>query len=238
MKKPLLLAATLALALATPAWAQRPEIDLSAVAPRVDTFSLRVDGREIGTQVVRLDPTPEGFRFRETTTTTAGNQTTEVLMDGSLEMRSVRQSGQMGGQAMRIAVEYGGGRAVGQARVPGPEGMTEREVDAAVPAGVLDDNVMLALLPGLAWAPQAAFELPVFASGMNALVTYRVQVVGREELPGPSGPVPALRVEMAGGNAPLVVHVAEAAPHEVLRLEVVGSPMQVVRAGSSGSPRH
>ena len=163
------LAALAFLAAATPLGGQALVLDPSGVAPQADTFALLVNGREAGRQVVSLERDPRGFLFRETTTTSAGHQTTEVWMDGGLRMLSVHQEGEMGGQPMRIDVEYDAGRATGTARIPGAGGVQEVEVDAAVPGAVVDDNVLMALLPALPLEPGAELELPVFSAGTNTL---------------------------------------------------------------------
>lgn len=85
-------------------------IDLEAFAPQVDTFTLEVGGEAVGTQVVSVTSVDGGFLIREVTTTSAGSQSTEVRTDGLLGMRSVRQRGVMGGQAMSIDVDYDAGR--------------------------------------------------------------------------------------------------------------------------------
>ena len=213
---------------------QRP-VDLAAFAPQVDTFVLEVGGRAIGNQVITVTSVDGGFLFQETTTTSAGSQSTEVRTDGMLGLRAGRQQGVMGGQVMRIEVDYGGGRATGHARVPGPAGMMAVVVDAAVPADVIDDNILLAMLPAIRWEDGMSFDLPVFASGRNSLVNHSV-TARLEELALPAGTVPTYRVEIEGGDVPLLVHLTEERPHRVLRLEPVGSPMLVVRGPVSPAP--
>jgi hypothetical protein len=205
-------------------------IDLDAFAPQTDTFALEIGGNEIGTQVISVTSVDGGFLIREVTTTSAGSQTTEVRTDRSLAMRSVRQQGLMGGQAMSIDVDYGEGRATGRARIPSAGGMTDVVINAEVPPDAIDDNILVAVLPAIRWSDGISFDLAVFASGKNSLVTYGVGA-RIEELDRPGGPVPSYRVEIEGGDLPLVVHLSQSRPHRLLRLEPVGSPMIVVRRG-------
>lgn len=227
----ILLAMTWMFACATPARSTGPAVDAAAVAVQADSFAIQVGGQPFGTQVVTVQRTGAGFHFRETTMTPVADQTTEVTMSEALAMRSVRQEGRSRGQAMRIDVTYADGRAAGSARVPGPDGMTDVTVDAAVPPDVVDDNVLTALLPGMPWEDGATFDVPVFASGKNTLTTHTLRVTGREEVTVPAGTFQAYRVEVTGSQ-PLVLHVRLAAPHTVLRIEVVGTPMTVVRTGA------
>jgi hypothetical protein len=208
-------------------------IDLDAFAPQTDTFTLEVGGDAIGTQVITVTSVDGGFLIREVTTTRVGSQSTEVRTDRVLAMRSVRQQGLMAGQTMSIDVDYGEGRATGRARVPSAGGMTDLVIDAEVPAEAIDDNILLSVLPAIRWSDGMAFDLSIFASGKNSLVTHTVRA-SLEALDRPGGPLPAYRVEIEGGDLPLVVHLSQSRPHRLLRLEPVGSPMLVVRREPSG----
>jgi hypothetical protein len=196
---------------------------------QADTFSIRVNGQAIGTQVVMFERIDDGYRFRETTSVGGGSQTTDVLLTSSLGMRGVAQRGMMAGQEVRIDVAYGAGRATGHARTPGPDGMKELVVDAAVPSGVIDDNVLAALLPALDWRNGAAWELSVFHSGRNELSVQTLRVTGTEDVELNGVRQPAWRAELTGGDTPLVFSVATVAPHRLLRIEVPGTPMDVIR---------
>lgn len=219
------------LLLAGPALGQAVSLDTAGAAPQADTFALLVNGREVGRQVLSLERDRGGFVFRETTTTSAGHQTTEVRMDGLLHMLSVHQAGEMGGQAMRIDVEYDDGRATGEARIPGPAGVEEVDVDAAVPEAVVDDNVLMALLPALPLAPGAGLDVPVFSAGTNTLTTYTLRVSEAGPVTVPAGTFEAYRIEVTDGAGPLVLHVSADPPHRLLRLTVAGAPMELVRTG-------
>lgn len=221
--------ATLALlAAAGPVAGQALSLDPAGLAPQADTFALHVNGRDVGRQVITLRRTDAGFLFVETTTTPAGSQTTEVRMDGALRMLSVHQEGEMGGQAMSVRVEYGDGRVTGEARVPGPAGMQDVAVDAAVPAGVVDDNVLMALLPALPLEPGAAIEVPVFSAGTNSVTVYTMTVSDAEAVTVPAGTFDAYRVEVSGGAQPLLLDIG-ADDHRLLRLRITGAPMELLR---------
>jgi hypothetical protein len=225
------LAATLACAAA--AHAQTPALDLRALAPQADTFAFQAMGRTFGTQIVTLVREADGsFTMRETTSVQAMSQTTEVRLDATGAMRSTRQQGQAAGQQMQIEVDYAAGRATGRARVPQQGGMKDVVVDAAVPADALDDNTFVALLQAMPWTAQSVFEVPVFSSGNATLETRTLRVTGTEQVTVPAGTFDAWRVEVTGEPA-LVVFLATAAPHRVLRMEVVGTPMTIVRMNAA-----
>ena len=213
--------------------AQAPKLDLRALAPQADTFAFQANGQTFGTQVVTLVRAEDGgFIFREKTTVPNAEQSTEVLLDAAGALRSTRQEGVAGGQEMRISVDYANGRASGHARVPQPDGMKEVHIDASVPANAVDDNTFLAMLQAMPWTSDAVFEVPVFASGKNELATRTLRVTGTEDVEVAGGTRAAYRVEVSGAPQ-LVVFVAASAPHRLLRMEVVGTPMVLVRTNGN-----
>lgn len=230
-----MLAALLLAALPNPARAQdcaALPFDPAALSPRADTFELRVNGRAFGTQTTALDAVDGGWRFRETTALPAGSQTTEVRFDRALRMQSVAQMGTMAGQEMHIVVTYAGGRAVGRAATPGPEGIRTIDVDAAVPACAVDDNVLTALIGALPWSPGARYTVPVFASGRGEIETYTLAAGAVEPVELPGGPVEAYAVEVETGGRPLVFHLDARAPHPLVRITMTGTPMEIVRTSA------
>ncbi|HSK20522.1 MAG TPA: hypothetical protein VK912_15315 [Longimicrobiales bacterium] len=212
---------------ATPDPPQRFAAD--RIVTRGDSFAIRLNGEWIGMQMVSVVPVSGGFRFSETTTMPQMSQTTEVMLSERLEMRRVTQRGTRGEQEMRIDVEYLSGRASGTARTPGQNGMEDRAVDSAVPPGVIDDNVLAALLPALEWAEDTQHTLAVFQSGRNMLSEHRLRVAGSATVEVPAGRFEAFRIESAGGDVPLVFYVERSPPHRLVRIEVQGTGLDVVR---------
>lgn len=222
---------SLVLLVSAAAAAQEPvrwaDLDRALVAS--DTFSFRMNGERLGTQVVTLERTDDGLRFEETSTLPHMNQTTEVLFGAEpLAMRSVRQTGRAMGNDMRISVDYAPDRATGTALTPAG-GPVEIAIDAATPAGVIDDNVLTALLPAIDWTPTTDVVVPVFHSGRNAAAELRLRVTGTQPVEVPAGAFDTYRVEMTGGDTPIVFYVESGAPHRLVRVEVVGAPIEIVR---------
>lgn len=193
-----------------------------------DTFAFRVNGQQFGTQVVKLVRADDGFRFEETTTMPMGGQTSVVLMTPQLGMRAVEQRGLISGQEMRIDVAYAADRATGSALTP-TTGNAPTAIDAVIPAGVIDDNVMVALLPAIDWRSDTDVVLPVFHSGQGSVAQVRLRVTGTETVDTPAGLYETYRIETSGDRTQLVFFVETAASHRVVRFEIVGTPMEVVR---------
>jgi len=212
-----------------PASAQLLRADDSTL-PQVDTFHMQANGQSVGTQVMTLQPTGEGgYVMRETTSWAGGNQSTEVQMDDSFHVLSVTQEGRAGDQNTEIDIRYADGRVSGTARVGGEAGPVDVTVDADVPENVVDDNAFLGLIPLLPWRADAEFELPVFSAGRNQLVVHRLRVTGTEKIRVPAGTAETYRVEVTGMR-PLVLYVSRRTSR-LVRLEVAGTPMEMVRGG-------
>jgi hypothetical protein len=222
----------LALALlATPAAAQSP-IDFSRLRPAKDSFVVMLQGKSIGYEVITLEKTDAGFLVTDHTNLMPRmQQTTEIAIAADGAMTSVKQRGEVMGREMKIDVAYGAGKATGSATTPGAGGAMETKAVAAdVPAWVVDDNVLLPLLPGVAWRPQLAVKVPVFASGRSELVDVTLRVVGTERVQVPAGTFDAYKVMVEGMKSPMTLYIHTGLPHRVLKAAPQGAPIEFVAA--------
>lgn len=209
-------------------------LDPSHIAPHdAETFEAQVEGNTIGTQTVELKRTDDGFIFRETTVMPDQMQSTEVRFGTDLQMRSAHQEGLAGDNEVRIDVDYTDGHATGTARVPGPDGIREVNVDARVPLDVVDDNVFVSLLPAMPWAPGAEWTVPVFASYRNELLNYTFQVGQIDTTSTPAGEYTTYRADVTTTNQSFVFYVTAEPPHELVKLTIPGSPLEIVRSDPS-----
>jgi hypothetical protein len=216
---------------ATPAAAQGP-IDFSRLRPATDSFVVLVQGRPVGYELITLEKVEGGFRITDDTNLMPRmQQRSEVAIDANGAMTSVKQRGAIMGKEMSIDVAYAGGKAKGSATVPGPDGaMTTKDVAADVPANAIDDNVLLPLLPGVAWRPGLAVTVPVFASGRNTLHQVTLTVIGTERLQVPAGMFDVYKVTVDGLTQGMTLYVNTGLPHRVLKAVPVGVPMEFVAA--------
>lgn len=208
------------------------ELDPAALVARVDSFDVMLQGQPFGFTTMRVEADADGFTITESSQLgPIVSQRTTIRLGTGLEMRSVKQEGTVQGQATSLDVTYAAGRATGSAAAPRPpSGAVEsREVDAAVPGGVVDDNALTALVPALPWEAGAKLTLPVFASGQGELMTYNLAVTGTESVTVPAGTFQAYRVEVTGGPQPLTLLVEAAAPHRLLKVGMTGTPIELVR---------
>jgi hypothetical protein len=102
-------------------------------------------------------------------------------------------------------------------------------IDAPLAAGVVDDNVLMTLIPAIDWTATTDVVVPVFHSGQNSSAAMRLRVTGTESVTVPAGTFETFRVESSGDRVPFILFVESAAPHRLVRVEIVGTPVEVVR---------
>ncbi len=217
---------------ATAATAHSLQLDASRLEARSDSFTVLVQGQPFGFQVTELrrDATGEWVFSEESALGPVIQQRTTVRFDAALRMRATEQSGRFQGNDLRLSVRYLGGRASGEGITPGAGQMRPvRYDDVAVPDGSVDDNLLVGLLPFVAWTPDLRFDVSVFASGKGALERRSFRVVGEEVVSVPLGTFAAYRVMYEGGEAPGTYWIESAAPHRVLKYGPAGVPLEFVR---------
>lgn len=207
------------------------DLDLAALVSRRDSFTISFQGNAIGWQRGVLEQTADGFRYTEDTRLAAFiNQTTVLEMDKSGAMRSVKQTGKVQGQDVAIDVIYAGGRAKGTAKTPGPDRQIKTvTLDTTFAAGTLDDNAVQALVPALRWAPGAKWTMSVLSAGQGEIKPWTLSVTGTEQVKLGTTSVEAYRAELTGGTSPLQLWVSTTAPHLLLKVALVGQPVEFLR---------
>lgn len=205
-------------------------IDASKLVARTDSFNILVQGNPFGFMRGSVTKTADGFTYIEDSQIgPIVTQHTEVSLSSTGELRKIAQSGKIQGQDMKIDVTVANGHANGSATTPGPQGMKNITVDVDVPAGIIDDNGLTAVIPTLPWSADASWSFPVFASGDGTVKIYTLEVTGTETLEVPAGTAEVFKVEMNGPPQPLNYWITTAAPHRVMKMSVTGAPIELVR---------
>jgi hypothetical protein len=91
--------------------------------------------------------------------------------------------------------------------------------------GTIDDNALALLLTALPLEAGKAFTLNVFSSGDGVAKVVTVKVGAVENVQVPAGTFPAYRLELAGMQLPLVMHVTQQAPRRLVRIAPTGAPL-------------
>ena len=213
-----------------PLAAQSP-INIAALAPRTDSFVVMVQGNPLGFQRTTVERTETGLRMIDDVQIgPIMTQHTEVDFASDGVMRSTRQTGQVRGQATSIDIIYHDGRAKGSATTPSMAGLVTTPIDTTMPAGAIDDNLLTALLPALAWSPTASITLSVFLSGKGYVQPVTLAVKAVEKLTVPAGTFDVYRIDLSGGQAPVAMFVTTDATHRLVKIAPLAAPLEFVLA--------
>jgi len=203
------------------------DLDLSRLVAVKDSYAVMVQGNPMGWQRNELEKTGDGFTWKEETSVGAFvQQSTVVELGADATVRSVRQQGKTQGKDTHINVTYAEGRVKGEALVPGTPEFKTLAIDTTLTPGTVDDNSIQALLPALRWSPDASWTIPVFSAGQNAVITMTLAVKGVETVTVPAGSFETYRAEMTGGPATVNFFVSTAAPHRLVKVSLVGVPLE------------
>ncbi len=203
----------------------------AALRASSDSFAVMVQGNNFGYQVMTLDPSAQGWTYRERSVLgPIIQQSTSVEFTRALGMLRTEQTGKFQGSDLRLNVRYINGKASGDGLTPGQGGMQEvRYADVTIPEGTVDDNVLVALLPFFNWQPGATIDVGVFSSGRGVVERRTLRVEGEESVTVPAGSFAAFRVSYTGGEAPGTYWIEAAAPHRLLKFGPAGVPLEIVR---------
>lgn len=207
-------------------------IDRARLQAGTDSFTVLVQGQPFGFQFIALTRTLDGWEFYERSSLgPIIQQSTTVRFSPALEMWSTEQRGRFQGNELRLNVTYAEGKARGEGITPGNGAMQNvRYADVTVPAGTIDDNVLVGMLPYFKWTLGATIPVSVFASGKGVVESRRFRVVSEEDITVPIGTFRAYRVAYEGGEAPGTYWIEVAAPHRVLKFGPQSVPLEFVRA--------
>ncbi|MEO8336491.1 MAG: insulinase family protein [bacterium] len=204
-------------------------VDLTMLVERVDSFSVIVQGNPIGFQTTSLKKGAGGFTYRSTVVVGPIMQNSvESTFGSDLAPRTVKADGKMQGQDLKVELTYGSGRVKGSTTTPSAAGAKTVVVDTTVAPGVLDDNTIMALVPGLKWSPTAKFTVSAFDGSANSVRQVTLAVAGSESITVPAGTFPSYRVEMTGLEQPITFYVSAAEPHRVVKMTFTGAPIEFV----------
>lgn len=200
--------------------------DTTQILARSDSFQALVQGNAMGGQATKVALSGDSIIYTENTVIGGFQQRSTVILNRDLTMRRTEQTGTVQNQQTSIQLAYSGGRVKGNATSPSPTG-TPRSVavDTTVPAGTIDDNALTMLLTALPLESGKTFHLNVFSSGDGATKVVSVKVGGVEQVVVPAGTISAYRLELAGMQLPLVIHVSQQKPRRIVRIAPTGAPI-------------
>jgi zinc protease len=201
------------------------------LVPGSFAFRVLVQGNPMGQASHAIARDTAGGRqvLRLTASTTIGSFVQEndsILMDAaSLAPIRIRQSGTAGGQQESIALDYDGMHVKGHVHVPQRTGVRDADVDTTLAAGTLDEVQVTPLLLALPLARGGRWALSAYAGSDGVVQSLAVSVTGDSTVTVPAGTFDCWKVEVTGGQVPLVLFITKAAPYTLVRWALVGPPV-------------
>ncbi|HEX9166949.1 MAG TPA: hypothetical protein VF862_13630, partial [Gemmatimonadales bacterium] len=144
----------------------------------------------------------------------------------------VKQTGKIQGQETSIDVIFAGGRAKGTAVTPDPEKpgtLKSVTIDTTWSPEQLEENLVQAVLPGLAWNEGAKWTFSIFSSASGETRQSTLAVTGKENITVPAGSGDAWKVDLNGGPQVVQFWVTVAAPHRLMKVAIAGTPIEMHR---------
>ncbi|HUG39623.1 MAG TPA: insulinase family protein [Longimicrobiales bacterium] len=196
--------------------------DASRLEPRTMVYGILFQGNEVGS--VTTQWSRDGASFVAATEQAAPGGTirqTTVFEPRTFTPRSMTVNlGPMG--ELSLAVENG--RATGR----GLDMQTgqPRDIDVALPPGAVLDGMVDVAMAVHGYEDAGEFTLQVLG-GTGQLQSATVRLVGTETVEVPAGTFETYRLEITG-DQPMTVWVARAAPHTVVKREMIQPPVEVL----------
>jgi len=207
-------------------------LDPSQIVARRDSFNILANGSPVGFLVAAVDRGTDSILYTERTNiAVAGvDQSATVTLDATtLDVRRVDQEGSMMGLKPETHLTYRGGRVKGHASSPQPDrSLKSIAIDTSLAAGTIDDNALNMIFPALPLEPGKTISLNVFTGGDGTTKVLTVKVGQPESVTVPAGTFQAFRLDVSGGQAPLLVYVSTLVPRRTVKTEIVGTPLQFV----------
>ncbi len=207
-------------------------LDFSKLTARRDSFVVMVQGNPLGTSVYSLEQISDGWAIGESTNIMNGMlaQTTTLKTDGSLNPRSLVQTGSMQGQQLKTDITFAGGRAKGTSMTAAQTGPKTTTVDTELPAGTLDSDAVQLALSLFRWAADAKFTVNAFSPGKGTVEPITLTVVGSESVKVPAGTFDTWKIEQKGGEGTVIFYVSKDAARRLVKIAPVGQPIELVLA--------
>jgi len=205
-----------------------PTLDRAQLVTRSDSFQIVIQGRPLGVMTAHLEAGADSVVYTEQTQIGGGavQQNTTVRFDpGDWSVTQVDQTGSQGGQTVETHLAYAGGRVKGRSVTPQPSGTPKTtDIDTALVAGTYDDNALSTIVTALPLAAGQTFNVNVFESGQNRSTVMQIKVSDGGAVTVPAGTFQTFRLDIAGGQVPIVMAVAKDTPRRIVKIELVGAP--------------
>ncbi len=201
--------------------------DPSRLEPEVRRYEVFVQDQPMGTAEYRLEREGNVWRSTQTVVSPAGAQETVLYFSATdFAPLGIEQEAPAGpGQNIQVQLAVEDGQLRGTVALPAALGGS-REVDEALEAGVLLPGMDEYALQVADLSEGARLRIPYMDLVQGTTTHLEARVTGREEVRVAAGTFDAWRVELTGGQVPMVLHLRADSPHILVRQEYQGQPVR------------
>jgi zinc protease len=207
--------------------ASTDRFDGSRLRPMTLAYNVVFGGNAVGN--VNTTVAKEGENWLVTSAVQAGpsTQRSETRFTGDLTPVSSKQTAALpGGNAMEIDMRYENGRVKGSAKLPAQMG-GDKTFDTEVVAGTRLSGMDSWVLAVADLAEGKTVSLPIFNARTGSVSNVSAKVAGSQSVTVPAGTFDTWKVEVAGGDAPVVLYLRKDLPHVLVKQEVPGQPVTI-----------
>lgn len=202
------------------------EWDGTRLEEGIRRYDVYIQGNPMGSAEYRLERDGDAWISTSVVTAMGAQETRLRFSVDRLEPRSSEM--ELGQLSMSLQVEDG--RLVGSLQLP-PQMGGDREVDEAMEPGLLLPGMEEFALAVADLSDGARIGIPILNLLEDRRVTLDARVTGLEEISVPAGEFQVWRVELAGGDQPMILYLRAEAPHVLVRQEYQGQPVRLDLTG-------
>jgi hypothetical protein len=203
-------------------------VDKSQFVTRKDSFVVILNNNPLGTFTTEVVAQGDSLTYHENLAIPVARWSLDTkarLSLGSMEMKTLDQTGNMSNQAAETHLVYGRGRVKGRAQIPQQGGTPKNStIDTTVAVGVVDAGALPLVVPGLPLEPQTSYTIFAFDAATASVKPVQVTVTAIGNLGVPAGIFPVSQVQVMGPQ-PLVLYITRDTPRRVVKVERMGQPM-------------
>jgi hypothetical protein len=139
------------------------------------------------------------------------------------------------GRSVELHLTYGPEGAVsGTGSIPTPAGEQRAvAIDTVLSAGVLDDNMIQALMAAVQLSDGSEYLVPAFDGTEGTVTSYALSASDGGSVTVAAGTFDTWKVDVTGWQFPQVYYVSKDSPRKVVKIEWVGTPVVFELAGST-----
>lgn len=190
-------------------------------------YEFFLQGNPMGAADYRLERDGDDWVSTQTMSTPMASQETRVRFSAAdLIPRSLTQELAQGPMNVQANLEIEDGMLRGNVDLP-PQMGGAREVDEAVAAGTLFAGMEEFALAVADLEEGARISIPVYDVVQGSRMILEARVRGQEEVTVGAGTFDTWRVELSGGQIPMVLYLTVASPHILVRQEFAGQPVRL-----------